>query len=44
MQVNELELSSVTEVIQANEQADMRQLSELQLAMIGGGCGVATFG
>jgi hypothetical protein len=44
MELNQIEVKEVAETIEFAIEHAQSELTELQLAFVGGGCGVATFG
>ena len=44
MEITKLEMTTLTEVVESIQDNDVAALDEMRLSMVGGGCGVATFG
>jgi hypothetical protein len=44
MELNQMEVKEVVDVVEFATELATNELSDLQLTLVGGGCGVATFG
>ena len=44
MEITKIEMTTLTDVLESVQDADLAALDEVRLSLVGGGCGVATFG